>query len=339
MVEAQVPGETFKVIVSNGKVIAVLALAANVATSEVTTQTHPSVLELAVNIANRLQPALMTLTLVSKDITQALDQAGAVVNMDIAPELDAFLCHDGDPVMHSIHERAAEGLLRFLFPEGSETRIPLMTVTGTNGKTTICAMIAKVMQAAGYVTGRAATTGLFVNDECLEFDDFSGGSGHHKVLESATVECAVLESARGAASGMGFMYDWSDISVCSNVTTDHLHERGIETVEQMAELKLHIVKRARHAVVLNADDRLSAGMLPQLAGRKAWMVSTKFSFSDLQRQFGTAVSCAVAEMDGEIEWINLYNEGRKIPVMPVKQIPATFDGRVRYNLSNALQWR
>ncbi len=337
MVEAYVPGETFKVIVSNLEVIAVVALTAGAASADVTAQTHVSILELAVRIADRLEPALMTLTLVSTDISEPLGQAGAVVNIDIAPELDAFLRDDGNAIMQSIHERAAEGLLRFLFPEGVETRIPLLTITGTNGKTTICAMIAKIMESAGYITGRAGTTGYFINDDCRDFEDFSGGSGHHKVLESAEVQCAVLESARGAASGMGFMYDWSDISVCSNVTADHLHERGITTVEQMAELKLLIMERARHAVVLNADDRLSSAMLPRLAGRKAWMVSARDTHEELQQRFGAAVSFAVAEMDAGTEWIKLYDEGREIPVMPVKQIPVTFDGRARFNVSNALQ--
>lgn len=337
MVEAYVPGETFKVIVSNLEVIAVVALTAGAASADVTAQTHPSILELAVRIADQLEPALMTLTLVSTDIGEPLGDVGAVVNLDIAPELDVFLRDDGNDIMQSIHEKAAEGLLQFLFPAGVETRIPLLTVTGTNGKTTICAMIAKIMEAAGHVTGRAGTTGFFINDDCREFEDFSGGSGHHKVLESPEVQCAVLESARGAASGMGFMYDWSDISICSNVTADHLHERGIETVEQMAGLKLLIMKRARHAVVLNADDHLSAAMLPRLAGRKAWMVSARDSYEELQQRFGAAVSFAVAQMDAGTEWIKLYDEGREIPVMPVKQIPATMDGRVRFNVSNTLQ--
>lgn len=337
MVEAHVPGETFKVIVANFDVIAVVQLAAGVASADVSVHTHPSILELAVRVAESIKPALMTLTLVSADISEPLGRAGAVVNLDVAPQLDSFLRDDGNAIMRSIHERAAEGLLRFLFPEGVEARIPLLTVTGTNGKTTICAMIAKIMEAAGYITGRAGTTGFFVNNDCREFEDFSGGSGHHKVLESAEVQCAVLESARGAASGMGFMYDWSDISVCSNVTADHLHERGIETVEQMAELKLLIMERARHAVVLNADDRLSAAMLPRLAGRKAWMVSARDTHEELQQRFGAAVSYAVTEMDAGTEWIKLYDEGHEIPVIPVKQIPVTFDGRVRFNVSNALQ--
>jgi UDP-N-acetylmuramyl tripeptide synthase len=336
-VEAHVPGETFKVIVANGELVALVQLSAGEAIADVTNKAHPSILETALRLASRLEPGLMTLTLVSTDISQPLEKAGAVVNMDIAPELDAFLGDNGDSVIHSIHEKASEGLLRFLFPEGVKSRIPLIAVTGTNGKTTICAMIAKVMQAAGYVTGRAGTTGFIIDNDCLEFEDFSGGSGHHKVLESAEVECAVLESARGAASGMGFMYDWSDIAVCSNVTADHLHERGIETVEQMAELKMLIMKRARHAVVLNADAPLSASMLPELGGRTAWMVSARETHEELHRRFGAGVNFAVAETHNDTEWVYLYEEGGRTPVMPIAEIPTCFDGRARFNVSNALQ--
>lgn len=335
IVETQVPGDTFKILVSNFEVIAVVLLVDGVASADVSAQAHPSTLDLAKRVARKLQSGLMTLTLVSSDITQAPGEVGKIVSMDIAPELDRFLGSNG--AFHSIHEKSIEGLLRFLFPEGVASRIPLLTVTGTNGKTTICTMIAKIMQTAGYLTGRAGSTGLFIDEECLKEDDFSGGSGHHLVLESSSVDCAVLEAARGAASGMGFMYDWADIAVCSNVTADHLYERGIETVEEMADLKLHIMQRARHAVVLNADDLLSAGMLPDLGGRKAWMVSARQAFDDLVEKFGEQTSYVIVEPEKEADWICIYDDGNRIPLMTVNQIPATYDGRALFNVSNAMQ--
>jgi UDP-N-acetylmuramyl tripeptide synthase len=336
-VEAHIPGTTFKVVVANRAVLAVLGLKDGVAVTDVTREAHPSIVELALRIAEKLDTALLTLTLVSTDISCPPGPGGAFVSMNVAPELDAFLAEGGDFPGRKILDDAAEGLIRFLFPDPAKSRIPVIAVTGPNGKTTICALIAKVMQAEGYVTGRAGTTGFFIDDDCLEFNDFSGGSGHHKVLESAEVEFAVLESARGAATGMGFMYDWSDIAVCSNVTEDHLFTRGINSVEEMAGLKLLIMQRARHAVVLNADDPMSAGMLPRLAGRKAWLVSHRRSHDDLLDGFGQDIGCVVVEEIEGLEWMVLHDEGRRLPLVPVNDVPITFEGRLRYNLSNALQ--
>jgi cyanophycin synthetase len=337
LVEDHVPGTTFKVLMANSAVIGVLGLEEGVAARDATQDTHPSILKLALWIAEKVDSALLTLTLVSTDISLPLEQSGAVVSMNVAPELDAFLPENGVFPGRKIMERAAEGLVRYLFADLAKSRIPLVSVTGTNGKTTICAMIAKIMQAKGYVTGRAGTTGFFIDDDCREFNDFSGGSGHHKVLESAEVEFAVLESARGAATGMGFMFDWCDIAVCSNVTADHLFERGINSVEEMARLKLLIMQHARHAVVLNADNPMSTGMLPHLAGRKAWVVSTEHTHDDLRHEFGEDTSCAVVEIREGLEWIALHDHAECLPVIPVNDIPVTFGGRLRYNVSNALQ--
>ncbi|MBT8059018.1 MAG: hypothetical protein KJO33_05445, partial [Gammaproteobacteria bacterium] len=336
-VEAHVPGETYKLIVANGECVAVVRLQDGLAREDVTADAHASTIELAQRLAAELQPGLMTVTVVSRDIGSALVVGGAVVSLDVAPELDAFLRGNGQFPGPAILGRAMEGLVRFLFPDPAKSRIPIIAVTGTNGKTTVCGMISRIVQSAGHVTGRAGTTGFFVNDECRQFEDFSGGSGHYKVLEAAEVDFAVLESARGAATDFGFMYDWSDVAVCTNVTADHLFERGIDSVEQMAGLKLLIVDRARHAVVLNADNAASAGMLGRLPGRRAWMVSASSGPGELRERFGADVDCVVAEPDGDVEWLVIYDGDRRIPVLPVGQVPVTLEGRLRYNVSNTLQ--
>lgn len=337
LVESWVPGETFKIIVLNREVAAVAAVRDGTAVADVTGVAHPSMLKLARRIAVELEAPVMTLTVVTTDIGQPLSGPGAVVNLDIAPALDHLLLGHSPFDGGGLHRLAAEGLVRHLFPEPERSRIPLVAVTGTNGKTTICALISRIMAASGYRTGRAGTTGFFIGNRCIEFDDYSGGSGHHKVLESAEVDFAVLEAARGAASGMGMMFDWCDTAICSNVSRDHLGERGIETVEDMAELKHFIVSRARHAVVLNADDRHSAAMLPRLPGRQAWMVSERDTVETLRARYGPDVACAVTEQVAGAEWVTLYDGDRRLPVVPVDEVPITFQGRVRYNVSNLLQ--
>lgn len=337
MVEQFVPGRPFKVIVADQEVVAVVALEKGAGVADVTADAHASILEGARRAASQLRAALLTLTVVSPDIGRPLQECGAVVNLNVAPELDSFLEEQAPVPARAIMDRAAEGLVRHLFPAGTKSRIPLVAVTGTNGKTTICALIERAVMRAGFVTGRAGTTGFFLNGECIEFDDLSGGSGHHRVLESPTVQFGILETARGAVMAEGLMFDRCDVAVCTNVTPDHLGQRGIETVAQMAELKQLIMQRAGEAVVLNADNEYSVGMLPQLAGRRAWLVSAQRSAEHLRGQYGEEVNLCVAELEGDTEWVVLYQAGRRVPVMPVGEVAITYGGRVRYNVSNALQ--
>ena len=196
-------------------------------------------------------------------------------------------------------DRSVAGLVRHLFPEGTPSRIPLVSVTGTTGKTTTCTLIERIMHTAGYETARAGTTGLFRNGEWLEFGDMSGGLGHHKVLESPEVQLAVLETARGAATGVGLAFDACEVTVCTNVSAEHIGLRGIETVADMAELKEFIVQRARGAVVLNADNAYSAGMLPRLTGRQAWLVSAERTGADLLAEQGDGVKPLRAKAGSE----------------------------------------
>lgn len=337
LVESCVPGRTYRIIVADHAVVAVLAIEGGRAVADVTGQAHPTLPELAVEASRRLRVAIMTLTLVCADIRQPLQDGDAVVGLDIAPALDVFMPEEAPFAAREILDRAAEGLVRHLFPPGTKSRIPLVSVTGTNGKTTTSALIERIMSRAGYQTARAGTTGLFRNGQWLEFGDMSGGRGHHKVLESPEVELGVLETARGAVAGMGLAFDRCDVAVCTNVSSDHLGQRDIETVAQMAGLKEFIVQRARDAVVLNADNRYSAGMLPRLGGRQAWLVSAERAGAELLAEFGEGVNFCVAEVGAGGEWINLYPEGRKVPLMAVAEIPITRDGTVRYNVSNALQ--
>lgn len=335
--EEDLSGRTFQALLGNGELLGVFALDAGVAIEDVTAATHDSTRLWLTGLIRKLGVPLLTVRFVSEDMTLPLGQAGHVAGMNVAPGLDDFLPVDGNFPCEAIRRRAAESLLRNLFPEGQPSRVPLISVTGTNGKSTVCTMISRVMQQQGYAVGRSGTTGIYHNDDQLESGDFGGGKGHHRVLESPDVNLAVLETARGAVSGLGLSYDHSDVSVCTNVSPDHLGERGIETVAQMAELKQFIVNRARKAIVLNADDQYCTGMLPHLEDRQLWLVSEKLTSGELQEQFGKKIKFCTAEITDDAEWISLHDETASVPVIPVNEIPATFNGVARFNVSNAMQ--
>lgn len=337
MVEACVPGKTFKLIVADGEVVAVVELDDGVAVREVTATTDASILALARSAARRLKAAVLTLTIVSRDTSQPLSAEGAVVSLDVAPALDRFLGELAAFPACGILDLAAERLVRRLFPPGTAARIPLVSVTGTNGKTTVSGLIERVMQRNGWLTARAGTTGFFVDGECIKRGDMSGGTGHNLVLECADASFGILETARGAAITTGLMFDACDVSVCTNVTVDHLGQMGFDRLEQMADLKEFIVQRARRAVVLNADNEWSIGMLPRLQGRRAWICSITQSAETLRARYGEEPGLGVVEPAGDAEWLVLYDGRNRIPLMAAAEMPITFGGQIRYNLENALQ--
>jgi len=166
--------------------------------------------------------------------------------------------------------------------------------------------------------------------------DFAGLPGHLSVLSSLDVETAVLESARGGAVSIGLGFDQCDVAVCLAVTEDHLGDSGINTLAEMAELKLSIVQRASKAVVLNADNPHSASMQHQLPGRKLCLVSTQRSLEQLRTDY-PKVSCfaLLAQRNGE-PWICLYDGDAVAAVIAVAAIPATCGGAARHYVSNAM---
>jgi cyanophycin synthetase len=156
------------------------------------------------------------------------------------------------------------------------------------------------------------------------------------VFESRNIDMGVLETARGAVAHNGFMFDRCDVAVCLNVAPEHLGEYGIDTLEQMTEIKRSVLQRAKHAVVLNADYQTCCSMLPFNAGQQVYMASLSSNLSEVRNQAGESACICVLEKSSETEWIVLYEAGgNRLPIMPVSAIPASLGGLVRFNVSNA----
>lgn len=337
IVEAWAPGSPCVILVAGGEIVGALLQQEGGTTAEVSRMLDPRTREHALEAARQLGVGLLTLTVVSPDLSRPLEEAGVAVDLDVAPALDALLPEQGAFAPGELMAQAAERLVRFLFPAGTPARIPLAVVTGTNGKTTTSALIARMLKQAGYFTGRASTTGVYLDELQIEQGDLAGGSGHHRVLESKEVQAAVLETARGGVTSEGLMFDACDVAVCTNVSADHLGLRGVETVGDMAELKEMIVQHARNAIVLNADNAHSLGMLPRVAPRQAWLVSARETAAELRRRHGEAVGLCTVERVDQREWIVIDAGKRREPVLPIDDVPMTFGGRLRFNVSNALQ--
>jgi UDP-N-acetylmuramyl tripeptide synthase len=330
MVEKHIEGETFKIIVVNGVLIGAVFGKNG---EDVSNDIHPSTLNLILNLARQSGVGMLVADVVSTEISSPLQQhTGAIVDVNFAPELDRFL-----PVGSELHQRAMLKFVQWLYPQGARSRIPTVAITGTNGKTTTSRMITNIMQTGHFHTGLACTDGIYINEKLNEAGDLSGRGGHHRVFESREVDMGILETARGALAHSGFMFDWCNVSVCLNVTEDHLGEYGIETVEQMAELKRSVLESARDGVVLNADDERCISMLPFLLTRRICLVSLQSGVEQLRELADQGNACfCVLESEECYEWLVFYDGNERIPLMRVNQIPATFDGTARFNVSNAM---
>jgi UDP-N-acetylmuramyl tripeptide synthase len=232
---------------------------------------------------------------------------------------------------------AAEQILERLFPGGGVTRMPVIAVTGTNGKTTTVLMIDWIMRHAGRKPGRVCSNGTCLDNRLVDERAACTDTGHLQVLTSKEVDIAVLETHHAGIIARGFCFDWCDIAVCTNVTNDHLGVGNIDTIEQMAELKRALPERARHAAVLNADDEHCLAMIDTMTARVLCLVSMDKDAAALQAIAGTrpACFCVLEKIDGQ-EWLVLHDAGERIPLLAVDQVPATFDGAARFNVSNAM---
>ena len=254
-----------------------------------------------------------------------------LTHLDPAPSLRSLLAGDDKR-----RREILECFLDWIFPPGTPCRVPVIAVTGTNGKTTTSTMISRIAQAASLHVGMAQTGGVHFGGVLQQFGDLSGVWGHCRVFENREVDMAVLETARGCLLKCGFIFDRCDVAVCTNVTADHLGQHGIETVEQMAEIKRSVLERADKAVVLNGDDPLCVEMLPFLSDKTIYLSTFKDSPPQLRSRTLKGVNVVnVEEVHGK-DWIVLHEQENTLPVISVDAIPASFKGTARHNISNAM---
>ena len=201
----------------------------------------------------------------------------------------------------------AKPVIDLLFPAGTTARIPIVAVTGTNGKTTTVRMIAHILKLMGKRVGMTSTDGIVIDGRPHERGDMSGPKSAQMVLQNPTVDTAVFEVARGGILREGLGYDRNDVAVVTNVTGDHLGLGGIDTLGQLAGVKGVLVDAVPRSgtAVLNADDRLAYRMGRHCAGRVVLfgMASTGedgFDRIDGHAARGNAAFCLEDTPQGEL---------------------------------------
>ncbi len=258
---------------------------------------------------------------------------GEVVDFDLAPRLDRHL----EGSKHTaLLERVGDLLVEWLFGDVDGTRMPVIAITGTNGKTTTARMVREIMACAGDRPGLVCTDGIYLDDEQVADTDRCTVSGHLEVLTSPAVNRAVLESHHRGILFDGFAFDRCEVAICTTVAEDHLGLDTVRTVEEMAVVKRALLERARDAAVLNADNEHCLDMVEHLDADKVCLVSTSSAADDLRQKDteGRTCCCVLEPVDGE-DWVVIYDTDL-VPVIPVASMPATFGGRATFNVSNAM---
>jgi len=222
---------------------------------DVTDRMHPEVRRVCERAALVVGLDVCGVDLVTSDIAAPLD--GGVVEVNASPGLRMHV----SPSEGTARD-VGEAIVAQLFPPGVEARVPVCSVTGTNGKTTVTRLIGHVLGVAGEHVGMTTTDGVYSGGVLVRPGDNTGPASARAVLSDPLVSAAVLETARGGILRRGLGYDWSDVGVITNVTLDHVGQDGIEDVEDLVWIKSLVAERVRDGgtLVLNADDPESAGI-------------------------------------------------------------------------------
>lgn len=329
MVEPELPGTALELLFVGGELLTALE---NGREAELDSNTE----SVALRIARAFDSGFLMIRFKSGTAAGNSGQPWILTHLDPSPALETLLA-DRPDLLAAAYDR----FLDWLKPPDSPWRIPIVSVTGTNGKTTTSTMVSHIAKAASLCVGLARTTGVDFDNVLKAPGDMSGFLGHCLVFENEQVDLAVLETARGDVLRSGFAFDRSDVAVCTNIANDHLGQHGVETIEQMAAVKRSIVERSTGAVILNADDPYCLDMLPHLPGRTIYLTSYQDNAEAVRQKAPLEIRSDLRviniESHAAADWIILHESGTATPVVPVNDIPATFKGAALHNISNAMQ--
>jgi len=297
-----------------------------------TDEIHPDNALAAIRAASIVGLDVAGIDLVIPDITRSWREVGAgIVEVNAAPGFRMHLQPSvGSP------RNVAENVVSMLFPPAARTTVPLIAITGTNGKSTTVRMVAHILRQTVRAVGFTSTSGIFINDQCLWKGDASGPQSARALMRDPTIDFAVLETARGGILREGLGFDHCAVGAVLNVAEDHLGIKGINTVQDLADLKSVVTESVsrRGVSVLNGDDPLTRAMARHAGGRVCF-------FSALGKT-SAFIAAHIAEgglavtLEPERGEIVIHAQGRHHIVLAASDIPATHGGAAHFNTQNAL---
>lgn len=299
---------------------------------DVTDIVHPDNREMAIKAISAVGLDVGGVDFLTTDISESYrDTGGGICEVNAGP---GFRMHvapsEGKP------RDVAGPVLNMLFPPGAPSRIPIAAVTGTNGKTTTSRMLAHIMKLAGHTVGLASTDGVYIDGQLSVEGDMTGPISARMILRDPTVDAAVFETARGGMLRSGLGYSECDVAACLNVSADHLGLRGIETLEDLAEVKRVPIEVAKNTAVLNADDTLCLKMADYSEAEHLCYVTMNPGHTLVKEHVRAGGRAVVLEEGFNGHMIAIYDAGNHIPLLWTHLIPATLEGRALHNVQNAM---
>ena len=299
---------------------------------DLTDETHPDNREMAVRAANAIGLDIAGIDFITPDISRSYREVGgAICEVNAAPGFRMHLAPtEGTP------RDPAGPVMDMLFPPGTPSQIPIAAVTGTNGKTTVARMVAHIHKMTGATVGLCTTDGVYIDAERTVVGDMTGPVSARMVLRDPTVDLAVLETARGGLLRAGMGYRFCNVGAVLNISPDHLGLGGIDTLEQLAELKRIVVEVARDCAILNADDDYCLRMADYTEAARIGYVTMNPRHDLVRKHIRAGGLATVLEEGINGDMITIYDRGTHLPLLCTHVIPATLEGKAIHNVSNAM---
>ena len=296
---------------------------------DVTDEVHPYNIRMAERIARIIGLDICGIDVMAPGVDQPFTKnGGSIIEVNAAPGIRMHAApSEGRP------RPVGEAIIDLLFPHQSDGRIPIVAVTGTNGKTTTSRLVAHIIQQQGFVTGLTTTDGIYINGNEVVSGDCSGPRSTAAILQDPLIEMAVLECARGGILRSGLAFDQCDIAIVTNVAADHLGLKDIYTIEDMAKVKSTVpqsVKPGGYAI-LNASNEYTLNMRRELSCNVA-LFTTDPTNLDVRIHCEKGGLAIIQEEDA----IVICDGNKRIEIASVRAIPITLLGKAGFMIENVL---
>lgn len=281
--------------------------------------------EICVRAAKAIGLDICGVDICTKDISKTLLNNGIIMEVNAAPGLR----------MHVYPEQGTKrnvgmNIVNMLY-NNNPTNIPIVSITGTNGKTTTTRIVSQTLSKMGYCVGMTSTDGIFIDGKCIDIGDDTGVESAKCILFNKDVEVAVLETARGGILRKGLAYDLADVSVITNITDDHLGNNNIETMEDLCKVKSLVAEAVKEDgySVINADDKWSKEIINRINSHIIYYSAD--CNNDLILKNINGISVYLKE-----DFIVVNNKGKEYKVINIKDIPITLNGALEFNIENCM---
>lgn len=296
---------------------------------DVTDMMHPENIFLAERISRVIGLDICGIDIMANNLTQSLKENGGVVlEVNAAPGFRMHLAP-----AEGLPRNVAAPVLDMLYPPGKSSRIPIIAVTGTNGKTTTTRLIAHIVKNNGYKVGFTTSDGIYVQNHMLEKGDTTGPISTEFILKDPTVEFAVLEVARGGILRAGLGFSRCDIGIITNIQEDHLGLSDIEDLKDLSRVKAVVVNSVKKDgwAVLNAEDENCVAIAEDL--------DCKIAYFSMNEHCDVVVNhCRKGGIAAIYEngFITIKKGDWKMRVEKATHVPLTLNGKAKFMISNVL---